>query len=1730
MSDSDNNTNSSDILILEDVLEDDEHMDNESNYDDEEEPYTPEELNDDPEPYNIAEQYDNTIDVSDEDDTEEESDDDVEFVANPQSNDGNVQPNDVNELQQYFHGYNRQSLFLKNIIKIRTGVPVNIWKQGYNFMALPVESNDVKEELEIIRMQNMAVLVDQIPTIFDTIPKDIKEIDSVKRYISETSLHFNGLINIFSQYDIFEFVPIEMFLWIALMEACHKEHTIIPFLMTHKNFNNDLLKREGYSGMNCIKFACMSDTADSLSTLMDLDIFTENDLKQPGPFGYTAIMWAAAFSQHVTDYIITNKLVSKDDFWKGINGNSIDPLMIACELGSNSSAVILKSDYMEEKYYNKAYHKNYTPDMVILGKNLELGKTFLESKYCTLDSINTKKNSNNKMLLHIMVTVNYNAAKYLLTHDYIDQRSLLHEWDGQFNTKHNIMSISIKLPDLIKEIVNHKDYSNKLLTFVSGNVPLIYSFLSFPKSFEYILNNLDDDILNTKYTDHTLLTYSCTKNLGTVEMIINHPKFTQEMFNYKYKNKNCFELLKTVMYKSIHAINTNANALIKSKFVNKEFLGTDADIVKLVKLDNSIGPALLRHHKISNSSLIDHGIVAKNVVKLPIYYWILKKHNDKLAIVKLLFENYEEVIDTDILETKINDDNFLHLLEKSEKSIEYILLSDKCNKKLLEDTNHDGNNILSLCILNKYIDRVEQILNHKLCSQTIVNSINKSKMTPFTLALQNSFEIAAIISESKYYVEDKKLDSEVCLKLLHDSIKKKNIVGVQLIMNMPSFSKESLMIQDIDNNNCFHYASESTLEIFEYLLDKHDDKNIMNIKNKHNQYCFDIAVNNNDKIACKMLDLDIVTIDMIKNKESDKYTPFHRACLMKKKDIVDKLLAYSKFTPEDITVKTTENISIFGYDELIDDILVSIIKSDHFNQDMLVDNVKMNGRLQNKNVNIKIPYFLLMVYRSRLNVITEILNKITDDKLLKLCDEKKNNLLYLIVSIKENFTLLDKVIHNKYMSKDILCMSNSEGETAFMHLCLLSTDIVKSVMESEHFSTNILMKKTNSGNTCLYYVQTKKSIEYILESKHCTKEFIDVSLNSNNDNVLTQLIIKKIFVKEFIMSKFMKSEMLIEEDKQGISTIEHILQYDKDNETDVFVYMLDKKIITQDIVDQITTKIKRHLFWLCAVFNVGFVKLLHSDLDLWAAFDQLETFMSFIKVFLSQSFNLFKEYTESKYFKIDYILKGDEYNHNILTILHKLDDEDLLWFVNNDKLWVDSVKYYGDIDNDTLLMFLSQNSTKVKLLLENDKIDNTMVLRKNNYEFNIFQYCITHKYIDSFELLIDEFDITEFMTLDNSNKNLFCLACDKCPEIAYLLVNGGYVTENVLKCKTKHGVSPLLLALKRCKNVAKKILELECCSETILNQTDSIGNSCLMYASEYASDFVEKILKHKHFNNNMLQHRNNYEHTCLIHASIHSESSVKQYLEIDSVDTDLAYFKHMDMGSALTYAAKYQPKAIKYFLEWDKMTWKLLMTLSNLQTFLQIGAIHNTDVVKYSIDSKWDMTKIFTTTYLVKDSEEHDSPVILAAKFQPEALNYIINSKYCTEQIILLMSEDKKLCHQFALEFQPLSLYYLLKSDNDIIKRLLKVPYDNGYTILDSVKLGNPAIKSLEDIANKLPIIKCKNIRCAEDDDIACQICCGFKAKICFKPCMHTVCAACSLQLKKCPACRVIIKDKVQLW
>jgi len=1646
---------------------------------------------------------------------EDDYDSEEEMIIQPQQN--------ADPYQQFFpngYGSQRACTFFANVRqRVLTGINTDTWLAKETMSNIPCEDEEMQESLDIAKTQNLTTMFEHIGHIFSVIPEEIRD-NRINRYIIETGIHLNGVLNFISTFDILEFSSSELFLWIALMEACRKEAKVIEYLVNSPYFKPEIFNKKGYAGMDCLRMACMSDTSESLEKLIELNLINMSDLHDFDEKGYTPIMWAAAFSPSVTKTIIEFQLVSKENFWKGVNNTDADPFMIACELGSMSAIAILNSEYMEEQYFTKDYYNGYTCLMAATPINDRVTEEILKHELCTpefMARVDTKKHMN---VFNIACTNNVDSVKAILQSGKMTSEIFKNKFKMGYDpgTTRNIFHSEYvtSKSDLYSILFESEYFDSNMLVDTNGGVqPAVFSpYKDFTSAAMY---KLSDEQLNVEYHNYNILTYAIANKFESISAILSHPKLTEEMFNSKLNNNGIITLMGTaanrrnIRYNQCQA--TVWDSLFECRFFTVEYIKNNVEEFVNKLADNMFT------NKLASSPLLTTELCNVPYLNSTLVHYMVQHNN----LAKSLFEN--GVITTDMLIEKNNGVPLVHTIARIGTPMTYLLASKTATPEVLNCL--DGENtilhtIAESSIENNDISVVVELLTHPNCSKEIVNKKNADSLSPFLLAFHNNIIIANIIQKSDKYEKTVEFNPEEGMKILMSSINKKELAGVELAISLVNITPEMLKKQNSDGETCFFRAAESSLEIFKLLTGlEHFDRNMLDIKStSHNRTCFNVAVKNCTDIAKYMLESGYVTKEIFDTPDSEGYNSFMVSCLAEN-TLLNDMFKSDMLTKETLEQKA-EGRTIFGLG-VKQHVLARIFNLNCFTPDFMKEEYELeSGDKYN-------PYQLLIARRFE-DVLKIFFDRNDTKEFMGMTDYGGNSIVHNLANFNEDFARY--IVENKFMDSNIMSSMNKNGATCLNYLMNISPDYCNIVISSQNCSPELL-------NTSVENI-IKMEIE---EYENITEEGCNVFMNLILDNRINKDHIKKLMISNGFLTKiitlnfsaikdFLKTEYmcveLVESTYEDLNVFGTLMAFisDSDHYRNIFRELLEKFPSAKALNHpQGTFPILYPLSVSSCIQDI-----FASNIDISPSIAQIVAdgkMRDFILSMMSYNMDNLLSFSNSQYFSEDYLLdsKTDKNQHASIAYLSEVSEDNFKKFINCPKLFTDKVRMYGDIDNDTFLIFLSRSSKLLKILVDEGQLTREMVENTNNYGQDVYLYLASNEFYEQLEILFNDkmpnllkTDYSGFSILDGVMKSR---------RLSEMCINLGIITKDLLMANDQNGTPYILKAIEYQSDITDYAFENDIMDEDLISVKCHNKENCLMKAIRYYPSIVNKILGSKHFAPSLLHDRNRNRDTPLMYACRWNDKIVPTLLSHPETTTDDFFRGHMDKGSCLTYSAQFHPEAVKYILASDLLTWKIFATTHNKLNFLQIGAIYNSSVMKYAVESSWDLMELISS-YIPDDNySEFTEPVfVLAAKYQPDGFATLLESKYATMDTLAVKSSDDKVFIHYALESQPKSLYYAIKSENPVVKEFLDIPYDSGYTVYNALKKSFPQITSLEDAIESISLLSERDTPCADTNPMCCPICYASLKKVALMPCMHTYCTACSLKLRECSSCRTVIQDR----
>lgn len=1608
------------------------------------------------------------------------------------------------------------------------------------------DDDDMTDDEILLNITQVTSLWDEISGILNiSMLEEEEQDDHFKLYLECVSNNVQHVANSMIEYPNWSFDPMPKFLWIYLVMACHYEPRALKYLLNSPYFDEDLLSKPDKYGFSCVLVACKQTNVDIISQLNLNNNVSMDMLAHAYDFNGMCPIVYATLNTDIFKYICDN-IPNIDDIIKKVYKNGSTLFLTACRYNEEAANYLLNSKYMDQDYFNKTSNGYTCLMMVILNDNSNnLLKTLLDSEYCSQElfdktipkygNIGTLAGRYNSELLHLVLDSKYMNPSIFdakIEHRNNIVTDILFECASQEeNFKHIINSPHFN-PELLKYTINGE---NILYELERVNMDGLRRVLELPScTMDIIVGDL------SLGTNSSFISYISTKKPELLISMIKSGKLSNDILNYvtEFGRNLAMSLIKTG---DTHTVSELIELLDESLLKHKDNYGFNTLVYMckyrpehaLLILDNPYITDLISDIFMNNSPMI-HAICCVTY--------------NKDLITKLCNYCTEELFEI------VNDRGNNLLLEVSEynqTNIKFILESKYCTKKVVNQINKYGESCLTYAInktlipLNLYI--IDYISKHKFCTPELLNYKNSNGETPFLVACKNGYNVTKVIMDSPY------------------------------------FNTNSLYCTDNHGMNCFTYActnkdfelfkticdheSEELKEMFE-LVDENDKLYISNLLGGNtlaNEYILNHKYFNKNllQICLKSWVNDATLINpvlmkyILESEYCDKETLLYQAEESRLNILITQLynenilsvreILQSKHCSsellEQVDLEKNSCLCYIGDNslELYDDIL----NSEHFTSKIL-HNVGNNGctilhSLISYDINSDGPKEFK--YRNELEKVVK--SEFCTESLLTKTSYSESGGLNVIASMY-TYGIHDIILNLPYITKDGLLCVNNLGRTCLHDLvCTFMNDInntckdhFKEILDSGKCSSELFEIQDQNGDTFL--LLGSSLINIVLESEFCTTKLL-ASYNVKGINIFSVLC-----------SQCSDNIITLINHPKTTSDI-FMIPYTFNNTPLNYTLLLDdttfKTIINLDICTDECINFTNHhgnnLLIFC-IANKYYSKLeifLQSGHDLSPSFHTNNK--KILKMAIMNDYNIFKILMESKYVTKDILLKSDKYGHNIITYAFGLNLDVVKYIVESD-YWTDDIMYQTDIDGDFLLIHAFNRPEIVKYILESDKCPDKMILMENKLGMT----CATafaKQNLESFNILLasdkllKKLSCTEQSSCDIPLSELLCkqdiygqtplhilsskgLDYDNSNMNAIKeLIKSPYFDEELLRTQDKNGLNSVMTALKNNNShIAKLILDTDKVTEELLKQQDVHGNTILMYVSKYSIDCLKLMIDQDYYTKETLEIRNNDNETAIMYACKYNAEAVKLLLNLDECTNELLFSGHTDYGSVLTIAAKHnQPLAIKYILGWDDLSWQILYTLDNGENFIQIACMNSSDTIKWALETDYDFTEQLNPNIA--------NPVILiAAKYQPNAVKYILESDYGSQQMITVRKNGRN-CIDEAYDNQPKSLLHIVQSTH-ITEDILNEEDEIGYKLISKIRRNYPNVDAFTDIKN-INLTEYDNELINNDDDpSACHICYTYKTKVIFSPCLHVACVGCAFKLRKCHQCRETINEKKPLY
>jgi len=707
------------------------------------------------------------------------------------------------------------------------------------------------------------------------------------------------------------------------------------------------------------------------------------------------------------------------------------------------------------------------------------------------------------------------------------------------------------------------------------------------------------------------------------------------------------------------------------------------------------------------------------------------------------------------------------------------------------------------------------------------------------------------------------------------------------------------------------------------------------------------------------------------------------------------------------------------------------------------------------------------------------------------------------------------------MPEDLILKDN-QGNTCLHRYAKTTSDKIdkdklEKILNLDKCSVELFLSKNNDGDTFLLI--NPYLLESTLKSKYCTKELLKAT-NKDGKNIFHEICVSLQHHHLFdllINHPLFDSTFLIETEIETLKkTKMNILSYFCVNSMgDLLNKLLESDKLTDEIINTRDEMDYTPLSYSIITHSLQIIKnLLNSKFDLTRSFRQLyPNNRNILMLAATVSTEILEVILNSKYTVPDMLYEADLYSHNVIiyAVNHSLE---MTKCVVESKYWDINLIYHCDIDSDYLILHAAKNPETVEYLLKKIPSKDVLLSMKNGIGRNCSHHYAKTNY-KTLQILLKSEKCSDNLIKDQDKFMDTCLhlACKHNMESVNILLSSSYVTEEVVLKQNINGQNAIMILIindKSIKLAIKMFKRFE--SKELLLQKDIYGNNLLFYATKYSTRLLKLILSMDYCDEYVLGQRNNDNMTCHMYACKHNGKAMKYLLDNKNTTNDMLYAGHTEYGSCLTISSQYQPTAAKTLLEWNDLAWKIIYSVDNKENFLNIACKYNPEVVKFILESKYDLTEFIETGV----------PFYYACKYQPDAVTYILNSEYGSKDLIF-KTVDERVCIDEAYEVQPRSLMNILSSKYGG-EDLLYHDDEKGYKLFYKISKIFDNISTFNEILN-IKLASYNNIVATEDDE-CCDICYTYKPIVIFNPCFHMSCVGCAFKLRKCHKCRTKIEER----
>lgn len=1538
---------------------------------------------------------------------------------------------------------------------------------------------------------NRAIVMD----LYEYIPYIIQR-DSIQPedYDSNFETYLDSCINacsylITKMCDIpsWNYNPIEKLLWVHIMLACKYEHRALKYIFNSSYYDDtfNLLTETCKFGLSPIILACRSDDTRAL------DIFITEKKISLDMLISTMYADIPAYFYCLINESMISYITSKIDVFSLELENGTTPFHFMCYHSSNNIEYVINNNLISKENLNKDAN-GLSCLMLLAIRNPDKLPIILDSDICTEELVNYNSDVYGN-ILNVLAMNNIDHIDHILNSRYMNKELLggtsryIDDDDTAYDV--NIFFTLIKDSDNIQKLINSEYFSKEILLCSVGDVDIFSeAIVSNINVLPLLINAVDNisDILILQ--GYNMLQYCVKHNIDVATNILNK-QIDNNILLLKDENEmNLLMYILKICRKDNEESYDDIINIIIDKYLTKELLlDTDNNDISTCEYAFKYAPEKFFDF-CEMHELLDNYISFYNIV-------FICKNED---IVRKILYKFRKKIN--------NNPSILHLIIKHNvDNLNYVLELDSITEDVFNAKDSDNNNILSSAIKhNAKCSTIISILLNRYFSSEMLMARDSEGNTPLITAVCSYYNAVRLILSSNYMTKEifeKSVYPDEDLLTL--ACRKSNDIKVINILRRSKFYDSSYFSRtDYSNYTCLTYALENSPEIAEYML--------------NDELC--TAEMYKSEVQKYLLHKDDMSPDILRIIVD---TPYCNSDILKELfldsismnvNLTRHIIRSDKCTKEVIFSKDKDNNNCFhiadnlGYYSLINDILDS-----KFNCCELIIEENNEGRSLLKSLVDKESYNLILLCLKEFDKIGDtdrlwyILSTLKDDVPLLLILSINYNILKEILSL-QNISIYE-AINNLVDNNNLSCLHYVANSSMNLDQKI---DILNILAKGDMVDSMIIKKYDNIGNTFLNYCPPLLGV--VLEYDHlCTRELFEGCNNVGYNTLSFVLSEYTSLAKKLLESKYVTKDILTPTNLfialgNDSRAIDIILESE----------LCDNNIINSTLADNIPL-----LVFAILQNNINYVKkLLDSPYDLSESFNMKDSLMrNIITISIHISLDMFDIILNSKYFKKDLLLEKDIYGHNAIsyTLCKSLD---ALKYMINNNIWESDMILQRDNSGDTLLMCCINDSVVIEYLSDNNMINNDIIKERNNIDQTCLHIFMT-KNDQCMKILSDRYDLRETLKYQDKYGNTCMHAGAIIQNNAIMkdILNSDNITSDVFDIQNNDKKTILMLAMENDLDVTFTILNHPRFNKESLYITDKNGNNALMYAVRYFPDVINKILELA--GKDILDKRNNKYETAVMYASYYSLRSTKILLLNINIELKHLYNGHTDHPSILTIAMRYQPLVVKLLMDIQPDENIIICNDEDGYNAVKIGCIYNSESLKYLLNSTYRLDILFNNIYT-------PHPIILAARYQPDAVKYILESEYGSSKLFDIEWEDKT-CINEAFDNQPKALCHIIRSKH-LTEEILSREDAGGCTLLYRIKrIYRSKVDNIHDVLN-LELADSKNIIADDNDPNICNICYTYKKNIIISPCFHTLCVGCAFKIKRCPMCKKDIEHRSEIF